>query len=412
MDSNVRKNFIWNVLGSTLNATTSLFFLIIVTRLNGVNDAGIFTFAFSTACLLEVIGTYYGRAYQVTERDKKFSNSDFLYSRYFSCALMMLAAFIFSFSRSYSIYKIIIILLLAFYKMLEAFSESLYATIQKNNELYKVGISLFLKGLCSLVIFIFTDYITNNIIFSIIGMILIYILLILFYDIKNVRLYNEKKTRFDNKKIMLLFKSGFFTFLFTLLIQYIINAPRYAIDNVLSDNYQTIFGIIVMPATVIILFGQFMIHPFLVRLTNQLNEKKIGDFCALVAKLGVCLFIIGFLANVVAYFIGIPFLELVYGLELKEYLLSLLIIISGATLYGVSFIISNALIAMRKTKVQCVIYIIASLFALVISNILVNSYGVFGATLAYLGTMTLILIMYIIVFIRETKKLKLEVDHE
>ena len=43
-----RKNFIWNVLGTGLNAFNSLFFMIIVTRLNGVDQAGIFTIAFST----------------------------------------------------------------------------------------------------------------------------------------------------------------------------------------------------------------------------------------------------------------------------------------------------------------------------------------------------------------------------
>ena len=31
-----RKNFIWNVLGTGLNAFNSLFFMIIVTRINGI----------------------------------------------------------------------------------------------------------------------------------------------------------------------------------------------------------------------------------------------------------------------------------------------------------------------------------------------------------------------------------------
>ena len=38
-----RKNFIWNTLGTGLNAFNSLFFMIAVTRLNGIDDAGIFS---------------------------------------------------------------------------------------------------------------------------------------------------------------------------------------------------------------------------------------------------------------------------------------------------------------------------------------------------------------------------------
>ena len=58
MKNNLKKNFIWNLIGSTINSFTSLIFLIIVTRINGIEAAGIFTFAFSTACLFYIIGIY------------------------------------------------------------------------------------------------------------------------------------------------------------------------------------------------------------------------------------------------------------------------------------------------------------------------------------------------------------------
>ena len=67
-DKNFKSNFIWNILGTGLNAFNSLFFMICVTRINKTTNAGIFTLAFSTACILNVIGTYAGRVYQVTDR--------------------------------------------------------------------------------------------------------------------------------------------------------------------------------------------------------------------------------------------------------------------------------------------------------------------------------------------------------
>ena len=66
MKNNLKKNFILNSIGSTIYAFTSLFFLIIVTRINDINEAGIFTFAFSNACLLQVICTYSVLSFQVT----------------------------------------------------------------------------------------------------------------------------------------------------------------------------------------------------------------------------------------------------------------------------------------------------------------------------------------------------------
>ena len=62
-----KKNIIWNIIGATANAFNSLFFAIIVTRINGINDGGIFTYSFATACLLYMIGVYSGRTFQVTD---------------------------------------------------------------------------------------------------------------------------------------------------------------------------------------------------------------------------------------------------------------------------------------------------------------------------------------------------------
>ena len=47
MEKNLKLNAIWNTLGITVNSFNSLFFLIIINRVNGVEIAGIFSFAFS-----------------------------------------------------------------------------------------------------------------------------------------------------------------------------------------------------------------------------------------------------------------------------------------------------------------------------------------------------------------------------
>ena len=68
------KNFIWNTIGIMLNSFNSLFFLIVVSRINGLNDAGIFSLAFSTALLLYTIGLYSGRMFQVTDIENTSGN--------------------------------------------------------------------------------------------------------------------------------------------------------------------------------------------------------------------------------------------------------------------------------------------------------------------------------------------------
>lgn len=403
-DNIVKKNFLYNAVGSTVNASISLIFMIIVTRINGTDKAGIFTFAFSTSCLLQVIGLFAGRAYQVTETNKNYKNKVFVYNRIISCILMFVASVLFVVIRGYNFYKCSIIVLLIMYKMVEAFSEVLYGIIQKNDELYKVGISLFLKGILSVASFLILDVFTKNIELSILSIILVNILIIIFYDFKNAEIINILKEKINNKFVFLIFKFGFFTFLLTILTQYIINASKYAIDGNMSNESQTIFGIILMPATLVILCGQFLIHPFLNKLTQLLKEKRYNEFKNIVCKLVVAIFIFGIIIDIIAYLIGIPFLELIYGISLKKYKIDLIIIITGAVFFGMSYIFSNALIATRNTFIQALIFIITSLFALVASNLLVSKQGIYGASISYMLSMLLLLVLFIISFLFVSKR--------
>ena len=71
-----------------------------------------------------------------------------------------------------------------------------------------------------------------------------------------------------------IFINGFPTFCVTFLNIYLINASKYAIDNVMTEDYQAIFGIIVMPATIMVLLAQFMVHPFLNSITNYIEKNE------------------------------------------------------------------------------------------------------------------------------------------
>ena len=76
-----KKNVIWNMIGATANAFNSLLFAVIVIRINGASEAGIFTIAFALANWFYVIGVYSGRVFQVTDRTNQNSDTDYIYNR-------------------------------------------------------------------------------------------------------------------------------------------------------------------------------------------------------------------------------------------------------------------------------------------------------------------------------------------
>lgn len=391
-----KKNFLWNILGTSLNAFTSLFYMIIVTRVNGVDNAGIFTIAFSTACILYVIGIYAGRIYQVTEPNKEITDKDYIINRLLSIFLMILFVILFCLIKKYTILKSIIFILLTIFKSIEAFSEVIYGILQKNEKLEIVGKSLCLKSICSVLIFAITDIITQNMAISIVSIIIIWIVILFTYDIKNSKEYIDFSGKVNIQNVNKIFKSGFFTFAISFLGLYILNAPKYAIDNYLENNYQTIFGIIVMPATVIGLVAQFLIHPYLNQILDFYNKKDMKNLNKLIMKLIYMILGFGAISSLLAYFLGPEVLGLIYGIDLNSYRVGLLIIIISATLYTIGVIYSSILITIRETFSQFIIYIIVAIFALITSNICTKLNNINGAIVAYFMIMSLQFLSYFI----------------
>lgn len=390
-----KKNFIWNIIGTTISSFNSLFFMIVVTRVNGVDAAGIFSFGFSFACLFYIIGIYSGRVFQVTDTDEENDSFSYINNHIISCFLMLILAVIFCLIRNYSGYKFLIVVLLVIFKMLEAFSETLYAVIQLRNKLYKVGISLFIKAIIGLMLFILIEVLSGNLIISILSVILVNLFMILLYDFKSTSL-DLRNYKFDMNRVIKLFKIGFWAFAFTFLNLYLINLSKYLIDFFCTDDVQTFFGILVMPATVVSMFAQFIIHPMLLNIKEYISNYNIVGLTKLIRKLSLAIIAFGICAVTVMYFVGIQVLNLIYGISLNGYRLYLIIVLVGATFYSIMVIFSNVLTAFRKTISQTIVYAILSIICTFISFILINKYSIQGAIYSYLISMISLFISFLI----------------
>lgn len=392
------KNFIWNIVGTGLNSFNSLFFLIIVTRINGINDAGIFSIAYSTALILYTIGLYSGRLCQVTDIENKVKDKDYIINRIITCILMIVLAIGFVFIKQYSPYKMGIFILLCVYKATEAFGEILYGIMQKKDLLYQSGQSLTIKSLGGLLIFFIIDYITHNLILACTAIILLNLATILLFDFLLVckKLINFS-TKVNMTNVWHIFKSEFFVFANSFAGIYVLNAPKYAIDNYLTEDVQAIFGYIMMPATVITLFTQFVFMPYLNKLKELYEQKDMKAFKGIAFKIKMAVIAFGVLASSAAFVIGPEVLSLIYGEELTPYRMNLTIILASYIMYGISYVNLVLLTTTRNTFVQFVVYVITMVVTFFGSNVLVQNLKIDGATISCAVTLGVQFILYTIV---------------
>lgn len=404
MGNNTKKNVIWNMIGTTANAFNSLFFMIIVTRINGLKDSGIFTLAFSLACLFCFIGNYEGRVFQVTDVKQDFSNKEYIVHRISSCILMMVTVLIYCLIMKYDAYKMSVTFALCFMKCCEVFSDVFYGVLQKNDNLELVGKSLFFKSIASILVFVVFDMVTKNLLLSCVGLDLIWLVVLFLYDIPKTKNLIQKEEKISLTNIIKLYKDGFFSFSILFLAVYLVNAQKYALDGIVAESLQAIFGIVLMPATIISLACQYLLQPILNTIANlyALGQKK--EFNILIFKLSLLVLAFGFACVIGAYLLGIPVLNILYGVDISDYKLCLILIIVGAIFYSLSTLVSAALTTIRHTFVQFIVYSLTSLFALFVSKLFIIKFSLIGASFAYLLCMFIQFLLYLLIYIYIMRK--------
>lgn len=406
------KNFIWNSLGTGINSFNSLFFLIIVTRVNDIQTAGIFSIAYATSTILYTLAMYSGRLCQVTDIENKISDKDYIANRALTCFIMLIGATGFLLIKQYTGFKTTVFALLAIFKGLEAFSDILYGIMQKNELLYKAGQSLSLKGFVGIASFLVVDLITRDLRWACFSVIIVNLIVLVVYDyILIARKLISKDSKVNLKNVIAILKSEFFVFVNSFAGIYILNAPKYAIDSYLTEDIQAIYGYIMMPATVMTLFTQFIVMPFLGKLKDLYESKQLKEIENITFKIKLVVIAFGGFAVLAAFLLGPEFLGLVYGLDLRAYRMNLCVIIGSYIFYAISYINLVTLTTIRHTFIQFVIYIISMIIAFIGANVLVSNFGINGATFSCTTTLALQFIMYTIatkvIMYKENKKIDL-----
>ncbi|MEG0959391.1 MAG: hypothetical protein RSC93_12970 [Erysipelotrichaceae bacterium] len=395
------KNVLWNVIGISINSFYSLFLVIFITRFNGIDASGQFSFAFYIASMFQTIGNYGGRIFQVSDYNEKYDDRTYVSLKMVTGIIMLIVSIIFCIINGYDIIKMSLIMIFILYRFVESFSDSLYGILQKNDNLAAVGKSLTIKVTISLVIFFILDFIFKNVVISSLGFVIGFTLILFIYDIPLSRKYSKIGICFKPELLKLL-KESFLVFTFSFLSIMILNITRYIVDMKLTNEIQGYFSILIMPSSLIALSTQFVVQPMIKTLSDKYNLHGIKKFVkdVNIMMMGVSGF--GLLCCLITYFIGVDILSIVYGINFMNYRFSLTLMIMAGIFSGLSTMLSTVLTIMRKLNMQFVGYVLSTLIALIVSFSIIVMYNNLNAALfAYLICMCCqFLIMLCIYFIQ------------
>lgn len=386
----------WNIVSGGLISAISMILLWVVTRTNGVNDAGVFSLGFSTAQMLVTIGNYGMRNYQATDINGKHDKQTYLVSRWCTCALMMAIAVVFVLIKQYYLEKALVVVLLCLLKATDAIDDVYGGEYQRRGRLDIAGKMMSFRIFGYLVIFSIAIFVTRNLVIACAAAILSSSISLSIF-VKSIKSILKCESYGGNdssiSKLMLeclpLCVSSF-------LLNYFGNAPKYAIDSFMGDEMQAYYTYLFMPCFVINLFVSFAIQPLLTKLSLYWMQKKKKEFLKLVLLVVVCTMGIALVVILGGEIVGIELLSLVFGVALSEYKQVLMILLIGGAFYAFCVIGQVVLTIMRKQILLMICFGIASIIAYCASGPFVRNYGLFGASYSYLlSTISLFLLLIV-----------------
>ena len=398
-----KKDYIWNSIGSFLQSAISPILLIVITRLNGVGDSGLFSFAMSLSVVFWAISLWGGRTYQVSDVKKEFSSGDYIVVRFISSLIVAVFSISFCILSGYDLIKTELIMVLVSFKILESIADSMYGVLQIHNKLYIVGISLTMKSVFGFMLFTLVDILTKNIVYGALSIFIVNIAVVIFYDIpwmKHVESVGlTKKNIMQAGKIM---KKTAEVFVVVFLTMFSLNIPRYFLDKYHYDQIGY-FGIMAMPITLLTLFISFVLQPNVVNLSELLKKKKIKEFTKIVSKIDFITFTLGILFVVSSYLIGVWALNAVFGIDINNFRIDLTIMVIGAVANAFVSIYVNLLIILRRFKGQFYTLLVTNILAVILSVYLIDRLAMLGSVLVFMTISFLQAIILLFIYKRSLK---------
>ncbi len=390
---------LWNAAGSAVYAFSSFLMLLIVVRACGEVEGGIFSMGYAIAQLMLTIGVFESTTYFATDAGNRFTHAQYLAFKIITCTLMVIASIFYVMTFQFDTHKAAVAYALCAYRLFEALAQYWYGAFQKAERLDLGGFSTVWRSIISIVLFAGILIPTGDVTLALVVATLSEVVWIAAYDIPRLRkIVHVGKPDFAPQAMGQLFWACLPLFISSFLAAYLNNICKYAIDSAGTEEMQTIFNILFMPAFVINLFLIFFMRPSLTKLAKLWLERNARPFMGILAKLLGLAALITLGVELGCALVGIPVLEWFYGVDLEGNLSALLVVMIGGGFLSASNVFYNALVVIRNQHSVLVGYIIAIVLASLIATPLVAAYAIMGACGAYAISCALLFFCFAITF--------------
>ena len=398
------KTYLWTIVAGMTYAGSSFVMSMATSKMLGAYAAGILTIAMSIGNQLITVGYYNVRAFQVSDVLEKYKFSDYCAVRILTIAAMLVAGGIWIVVGDYPKEKAMAIGLMVLFKAGEALSDLFEGRYQQKERYDVTCRGVFVKTMVFLLGFIITMAVTSNLLVSLSVLTGAYLLSLFIIDGSLVKHFGGFRPAFHWRRQLALLLACLPLFVNSFLTTYVLNASKYAIDTYYSEEFLGMFNALYMMAFVINLFASFGLKPMISTLSVRYAKGDQKGFATIMKQQFLLIASITLVCIGGAYFMGVPVLSRLFGIDLSPYRLALCTILLGGGFNALFQLLQYGIVIMRHQYSTLVGCGLAAIFTAVVTPILTKAYAVNGAAAGYLCSMAMMALVFLVFFIYYSRK--------
>ena len=388
--SQLGRDYLWNTSSSLMTSLSTVVMLLVVTRVVGIEAAGVYSLALAVGQQFQTLGMYEVRAFHVTDVKNRFAFSAYHATRIVTVLLMILGILGYSAWSGGNVANIVLVFLVASLRVFDAYEDVFYCEFQRVGRLDVGARASFIRTLTTTTVFCVALVMGASLLLSVLVTLCISVAMMLAVFLPPARGVFSTMPRWNLRDIGLVLIECLPLFLASFVAMYLANAPRFAIDRYLDSERQGYFAILFMPAVTINLFALVVFRPLLTRMAGLWISSDRTGFLTLV-KRGLLSTLGAFVVvGAITYLIGVPLLGLVFDKDISEYRSELIVLVAGGAMNSAGVILYYALTTMRLQRFVFVGYAVTACSITVLCLVLVPPFALMGASVAYVGAMLIL----------------------
>ena len=401
------RDYICNTLGWGLWGMIFPILSVVAAQLVGIRQAGMFSMAMVVGQLLLFVANYGLLTYQVSDIEEMQSFNDYIIHRVICCFAMLVAGFVFVRVRGYDSEMASICMGVFLFRAFDGLSDVFEGRLQQKDKLYLAGISMALRDGLAIIAFSVVLFITRNLAPACFALAIAEIITFVVLTLPLTLLETDRSYPASSRAVRELFQMGFPLFLALFLFNLIDSVPRFAIEGMLTYEDQLFFNAMYFPARFIVMVAGLAYKPQLVRLASiWADPDKHRRFDVLMLSiLGVIVLLTGLVVLFMAT-VGIPLLGVLYNADFEQFRpLALIMVAMGGVCASIDFLY-QIITVLREQRSVTKLYLIAFVFAVPITVLLVRFAGLAGAVVDSLVVMAILLLLLITEYLSIKRRLE------